>query len=107
MIIMQLKNITLSLTLQTIFNNINLNIPGNEKIGVVGVNGVGKTTLFKLLMGLITPDLGEVIIKKGTRIDWLPQIINDEILNTDITTLEYLLQTIPIEKLNNELEKFI
>lgn len=101
---MQLKNITLSFASQTIFNNINLNIPGNEKIGVVGVNGAGKTTLFKLLMGLITPDLGEVIIKKGTRIDWLPQIISDEKLNTDITALEYLLQARPIEKLNSELQ---
>lgn len=101
---MQLKNITLSFASQTIFNNINLNIPDNEKIGVVGVNGAGKTTLFKLLMRLITPDLGEVIIKKGTRIDWLPQIISDEILNTDITALEYLLQARPIEKLNSELQ---
>lgn len=49
---MQFKNLTMSFGSQIIFENINLSIPDNVKIGVVGVNCTGKTTLFKLLMGL-------------------------------------------------------
>lgn len=37
---------------QVLFENVNLNIPENEKVGVVGVNGAGKTTFLKLLWGL-------------------------------------------------------
>lgn len=49
---MQIKNLTMSFGTQVLFENINLNIPENEKVGVVGVNGAGKTTFFKIVMGL-------------------------------------------------------
>ena len=39
---MQIKNLTMSFGLQVLFEDVNLNIPENEKIGLVGVNGAGK-----------------------------------------------------------------
>lgn len=101
---MQFKNLTMSFGTQTIFEDVNLNIPDNAKIGVVGVNGAGKTTLFKLLMGLEYADTGKIITKNGYRIDWLPQVISDDVDNMNIEVLEYLMQARPIEKLNIELQ---
>ncbi len=101
---MQFKNLTMSFGAQTIFENVNLSIPDNVKIGVVGVNGAGKTTLFKLLMGLEFADTGKIITKNGYRIDWLPQVISDDVDNVNIEVLEYLMQARPIEKLNIELQ---
>lgn len=101
---MQFKNLTMSFGAQTIFENVNLSIPDNVKIGVVGVNGAGKTTLFKLLMGLEFADTGKIITKNGYRIDWLPQVISDDVDNMNIEVLEYLMQARPIEKLNIELQ---
>ena len=101
---MQFKNLTMSFGDQTIFENVNLSIPDNVKIGVVGVNGAGKTTLFKLLMGLEFADTGKIITKNGYRIDWLPQVISDDVDNMNIEVLEYLMQARPIEKINIELQ---
>lgn len=101
---MQFKNLTMSFGAQTIFENVNLNIPYDVKIGVVGGNGAGKTTLFKLLMGLEFADTGKIITKNGYRIDWLPQVISDDISNMNMEVLEYLMQGRPVEKLNVELQ---
>lgn len=101
---MQFKNLTMSFGTQTIFEDVNLNIPDNVKIGVVGVNGAGKTTLFKLLMGLEFADTGKIITKNGYRIDWLPQVISDDVDNMNMEVLEYLMQARPIKKLNIELQ---
>lgn len=101
---MQFKNLTMSFGTQTIFENVNLNIPDDTKIGVVGVNGAGKTTLFKLLMGLEFADAGNIITKSGYRINWLPQVISDDVSDMNIDVLNYLLQARPIKKLNIELQ---
>lgn len=103
---MQFKDLTMSFGVQKVFENVNLNLPENEKIGIVGVNGAGKTTLFKLIMGLEYPDSGKIITKNGYRIDWLPQVLNDDVDSMDITVLEYLMQGRPIERLNNELKSY-
>ena len=103
---MQFKNLTMSFGMQTIFENVNLNLPENEKIGIVGVNGAGKTTLFKLILGLEYPDSGKIITKNGYRIDWLPQVLSDDVDSMDITVLEYLMQGRPIERLNKELQSY-
>ncbi|UII56483.1 ABC-F type ribosomal protection protein [Cytobacillus spongiae] len=58
----------------TIFENISLEISENDRIGFVGRNGGGKTTLFKMLAGEETPDSGKIHWKKGLMIGYLAQL---------------------------------
>ncbi|MEG1790610.1 MAG: ABC-F family ATP-binding cassette domain-containing protein, partial [Oscillospiraceae bacterium] len=44
-----------------------------ERVGIIGVNGTGKSTLLKILAGLETPDGGEVTLQRNTQISFLPQ----------------------------------
>lgn len=90
---------------QILFENVNLNIPENEKIGLVGVNGAGKTTLFKIIMGIECPDEGKIILKNNARVNWLPQVITDDINNLNINVLDYLMQGRPIDILNSKMQK--
>ena len=50
---MQIKNLTITYGKQVVFEDVNLVIPDNVKVGIVGVNGAGKTTFFKIIMGFI------------------------------------------------------
>ena len=59
---MQIKNLTMSFGNQELFNNININIDDYEKVGIVGLNGAGKSTFIKLLSHEVTPDSGTVIV---------------------------------------------
>lgn len=56
-----------------IFEEISLSIPRNARIAIVGPNGVGKTTLLRILVGLDFPDEGSVSKAKGLTIGYLPQ----------------------------------
>ncbi len=102
---MQIKDLSLSFGVQDIFNDINLTIGSNEKVGIVGVNGAGKTTFFKVIMGMIQPDSGKIILENNSRIGLLPQVINDEVPSMDISVFDFLLSGRPIEKLSDELQK--
>ena len=53
-----------------LFNNINLNISGNKIIGIKGNSGIGKSTLFKLLLGLYKPKSGEILIDNIPILDY-------------------------------------
>lgn len=101
---MIINNLTLYFATQPIFEDVTINIPDNEKIGIVGVNGSGKTTFFRLLMKQITPDKGKITITNNKRIDWLPQVLDEEQLDSNELVLDFLLQARPIDRLNKELE---
>ena len=61
---LELKNVGFSFKDKDkkILNNLNLKIKKNETVGFVGKSGLGKTTIIKILLGLITPDQGELIL---------------------------------------------
>ncbi|GAB4463322.1 MAG: ABC-F family ATP-binding cassette domain-containing protein [Armatimonadaceae bacterium] len=59
---------------QAVLDDISLRVARGEKIGIVGKNGGGKTTLLKILLGLETPDRGSVHVARGIRIGYLSQI---------------------------------
>lgn len=101
---MFIKNLSISFGMQELFKNINLHIEKREKVGIIGVNGAGKTTFLKIIMGIIEPDEGEIIVENGLRIALLPQIIDDEIPSMDITVFDFLLLGRPIDELNQKLQ---
>ena len=57
-----------------ICENSSFGIFENEKIGLVGINGCGKTTLLKLLVGIEPADSGNITFRKGIRVGYLSQI---------------------------------
>ncbi|MGM9747562.1 MAG: ABC-F family ATP-binding cassette domain-containing protein [Candidatus Cryptobacteroides sp.] len=59
----------------TLLDDINFHISENDKIGLVGKNGAGKTTILKLICGIQTPTSGKVSMPSGMRIGYLPQIM--------------------------------
>jgi ATP-binding cassette, subfamily F, member 3 len=60
---------------QVLFENVTLSINPGERIGLVGRNGSGKSTFFKILLGELTPDAGEARVPKGYRLGALSQHI--------------------------------
>ena len=56
-----------------VFLGISASIPNDGKIGLVGPNGIGKTTLLRVLAGLAQPSVGTVTMARGTRIGYLRQ----------------------------------
>ena len=60
----ELKNISLSFNKRQILDNISLTIREGEICGLLGPNGVGKSTIFNIIIGLLAPDYGEVFINK-------------------------------------------
>ncbi|MBQ2021573.1 MAG: ATP-binding cassette domain-containing protein, partial [Peptococcaceae bacterium] len=59
--------------LKTVFDHISLNIDSNDKIGLLGVNGTGKSTLLKILAGVAQADSGEIQTSNQLVLEYLPQ----------------------------------
>ena len=58
---------------KVIFDDITCGIHQGDKIGIIGINGTGKTTFLRILAGLEEPDGGQVILQNGLRLSFLPQ----------------------------------
>ena len=59
----------------TLLNEIDFHISDNDKIGLVGKNGAGKSTVLKLICGLQNPTSGKVAVPSGVKVGYLPQIM--------------------------------
>ncbi|MFX3672976.1 MAG: ribosomal protection-like ABC-F family protein [Paenisporosarcina sp.] len=82
-----------------IFEELSLAIKTGDKLGVVGRNGTGKTTLFTLIAGIETPDQGSIHFKKGTKIGYLAQIPS---YTEDVTGHDVLLMAFEELRLMNK-----
>lgn len=71
--ILTTESISKSYGMKTLFNNISLGIQEGERIGIIGVNGTGKSTLLKVLAGIVPPDGGTVTTGNRMRVEFLPQ----------------------------------
>jgi ATP-binding cassette, subfamily F, member 3 len=70
---LQIKKIDKFFADRRLFAEINLHIRPNDRIGLCGENGTGKTTLLKMLAGRVSPDAGELQVARGTTFGYLPQ----------------------------------
>lgn len=68
------SNLTLSFGAQTILDTISFSVRKNEKIGIIGRNGVGKTTLFSLISGQLLPTSGTLRLSSQIKIGLLSQM---------------------------------
>lgn len=100
--ILSLENITHSYTERKLFDNTSFYLHEGEKVGVIGINGTGKSTLLKIMAGLEVPDEGEVIKASNMMIHYLPQ---NPRFNDEDTVLESVQNMIHHHANENELVK--
>ncbi len=96
-------NLSKSFGPEDIFSDISLSIPQRARIGMVGANGVGKTTLLRILLGMEEPSGGKVVRARGSRIGYLPQ---EAKLDSNKTLWEECLKVFaPLIKMQHELTR--
>lgn len=83
--ILSLENITHSYTERKLFDEASFYLHEGEKVGIIGINGTGKSTLLKIMAGLEIPDEGQEIKAANMMIHYLPQ---NPIFNEEDTVLE-------------------
>jgi ATP-binding cassette subfamily F protein 3 len=72
---LSISNISKSYNMRSLFSGISFTVGMRDRIAVIGANGSGKTTLFEIIAGTISPDSGEISIRKDTAIGYLRQDI--------------------------------
>ena len=105
------QNVTFEFGARAIIEDATWHIHPNERIGLIGYNGTGKSTMLKLLVGEYSPSKGEVIRSRNTSIGYLHQDLlsfdtNDSILEVALGAFERVLQLEKeVEELGKQLEK--
>ena len=105
-ILFQLQNLNLSFGEKVIFKNTSLSVEKGEKIGLIGLNGQGKSTLFKIIQQLIKPDISTPPFSMETNnTDFRPLYIPQEfILKEKINAKNYYLVFYPeLQKIKSQL----
>ncbi|MCL2444868.1 ATP-binding cassette domain-containing protein [Candidatus Saccharibacteria bacterium] len=77
---------------KSLFSHINFSVNDGEKIGIIGRNGIGKTTIFNILSGKDTDFTGEIIQRRGTTAVATSQEYHDV---KNLTTTQYILSGLP------------
>jgi ABC transport system ATP-binding/permease protein len=86
------EKLTLQFATTEVFENLTIGIQDGDRIGVVGKNGDGKSTLLKLFYGSQTPDSGQVTMRSGLRVGMLDQ---SDVLEQEKTVAEVVVGDIP------------
>ena len=83
-----LEDVSYKLDDEFLFKNINYNVPRFDRLGIIGKNGCGKTTLFKIMAKLIDPSSGTVTIGETVKIGYFNQ--SGLVVNKDMKTIDYI-----------------
>lgn len=103
MILLTLQNVTKSFAMNTVLKDINLTLQAGSRMGLVGVNGCGKSTLFKLISGAMEPDEGTISLSKGARVGVLTQ---DADIQSDLTIQQELERVFePVREMERKLRQ--
>ncbi len=104
MIALSASDINLSFGTDIILKDISFAINDGDRLGVIGVNGAGKTSLFKVITGEYTPDSGAVYVQKGHTVGVLEQNADLSSLPGEVSCIEYMYTAYPtLLKLEKEI----
>ena len=105
MIVLSCNNLNKSFGIDSILENVNFTVNEYDKIGIIGVNGTGKTTLFKIISGIYGYDSGDIYTSKDCENGYLEQNTNFHSENTILEeVLEVFKDVIEMEKYLRDLE---
>ena len=105
MTVISVSSLSLSFGEVDILKNVSFSLNEGDKLGIVGVNGAGKTSLFRVISGVYTPTEGQVFVSKDRSLGYLKQ---DEAVDPafgHVTLLDYML-SMHEDLLANLLEKW-
>lgn len=83
-------NVSIEIDNKTLLNNFSYIVSKYDRLGIVGNNGCGKTTLFNTIIGQIEPQNGKIIIGETIHIGYFKQV--NEIMNSNMKVIDYLKQ---------------
>ena len=89
-----------------VFKGVTVSIPNDGKVGLVGPNGVGKTTLLLILAGITQPEAGAIYMAQGTRLGYLSQESSDAFNGREHTVYDELIMVFAgLEKMAKRLNQ--
>lgn len=83
-----IENLNLSIDNRKLVNNFNYIVNRFDRLGIIGNNGCGKTSLFNSILGLIQPDSGKITIGETICIGYFKQV--DKIMESNVKVIDYL-----------------
>ncbi|MDD2972770.1 MAG: ABC-F family ATP-binding cassette domain-containing protein [Lachnospiraceae bacterium] len=87
--LLTMKDITKAFTDKVLFDHVDFSIEDGEKVGVIGINGTGKSTLLKIIAGLEEHETGEIVKGNHVHVNYLPQ---NPIFPDDSTIYDYVIK---------------
>ncbi len=110
MAVLDVQNLTLSFGENVLFNNVSFDIKEKEKVGLIGCNGAGKTSLFKVITGEYSADSGNCFLGKDIKVGYMQQhtcsenrSVYEELVSvfSDLSELEKQINSVNEKLLNN------
>ena len=94
MILLSAQNLEKTYMERKVLDDVSFFLGEGDKVGIIGINGTGKSTLLQILAGAEEPDSGTVIRTKGVRVSYLPQIPE---FDTHGSVLEQVMAHLPLD----------
>ena len=99
--IVRLQDVSKAYAEHVILNEASFELSEKDRVGLVGINGAGKTTILRLMLGTVEPDSGAVERARGARVGYLPQEVD---IDSDRSVMEEALSALPeVQKLEARL----
>ena len=95
MIALSTESVSLAYGTDVVLKDISFAVNDGDRVGIIGVNGAGKTSLFRIIAGVNEPDSGAVYIQKGHTVGMLEQNPDLTALPGEVTCLEYMYTAFP------------